>query len=126
MSGFRLFQLAGVPAEHTHFVHFRIVEHPDETNASPSQFDDDFQGLYLAIEQPDGQFLDEHDLPDGNFYKMEAGTGELNNQGPTSRKTRATSMPSSRFGIDEQWWRTNCDLPNYYNYRVDRRCHPPL
>ena len=38
--------------------------------------------MYLAIEQEDGRFLDEHDLPDGNFYKMEGGSGELNNLGP--------------------------------------------
>ena len=31
----------------------------------------------------DGQFLDQHKLPDGNLYKMEGGTGELNNQGQT-------------------------------------------
>ncbi|MDH7600174.1 MAG: lamin tail domain-containing protein, partial [Sedimentisphaerales bacterium] len=80
--GFRLYNLACCPASITFPVHFRIIENPSETNDTPNnQYDDDFQGLYLAVEQPDGRFLDQHNLPDGNLYKMEGGTGELNNQG---------------------------------------------
>ncbi|MGI8603552.1 MAG: lamin tail domain-containing protein [Verrucomicrobiales bacterium] len=124
-AGFRLFQLAGMPAEHTQFAHFRIIERPNETNGTPNQFDDDFQGLYLSIEQQDGQFLDEHDLPDGNLYKMESGTGELNNQGPTQPKDKSdlntfigTSGYAGANGSSEAWWRSNVDLENYYNYRA--------
>src|SRR4029078_5902708 len=78
--GFRLFNLAGVEAPKTHFVQLRIVEEAEENNAT-NQYVGDFWGLYLAVEQEDGRFLDEHGLPDGNLYKMEGGTGELNNQG---------------------------------------------
>ncbi|MDB6136263.1 MAG: hypothetical protein JWM59_4506 [Verrucomicrobiales bacterium] len=115
--GFRLFQLTGLPAENTQFVHFRIVEHPSETNDSASQYDDDFQGLYLGIEQMDGQFLDEHGLPDGNLYKMENGTGELNHTGPAGPKNKSDLTAFLRYTSTEAWWRANCDLPNYYNYR---------
>jgi len=121
--GFRLFDLAGtVGSSHTHYVHFRIIEDANELGPSSSQFDDDFQGLYLAVEQLDGQYLEEHDLPDGNLYKMEAGTGTLNNQSP--------DLPSDRSDLDdflntyegspqtEQWWRDNLDLENYYAYRT--------
>ena len=52
------------PAPKTHFVHFRIIEHANENGPTSSQFDTDFQGLYLVIEQMDGQFLEEHDLPE--------------------------------------------------------------
>jgi CotH kinase protein/Lamin Tail Domain len=124
-AGFRLFQLSGMPGEHTQFLHFRIIERPNETNSTnptPSQFDDDFQGLYLAIEQQDGQFLDEHGLPDGNLYKMESGTGELNNQGPTQPKNKSDLNAFIAYGTTETWWRTNCDLTNYYNYRAIVDC----
>ena len=78
---FRLFNLAGCPASKTNYVHFRIIDeayedgtrnaaHPPLT-ASGTQYDGDFWGLYLTIEQMDGRFLDEHDLPDGNLYKMD-------------------------------------------------------
>ncbi len=117
--GFRLFELAGLPAEHTQFVHFRIVERPSETNGTPgNQFDDDFQGLYLGIEQQDGQMLDEHGLPDGNLYKMESGTGELNHLGSLGPKNKSDLNAFLNYGTTEAWWRANCDLPNYYNYRA--------
>jgi hypothetical protein len=117
--GFKLFNLAGVESPLTHYVHFRVVESANENGAN--QYSSDFQGLYLAIEQPDGQMLEQHGLPDGNFYKMEGGTGSLNNQGPTQPSNRSdlnlfqttfvNSTPS------EQWWRENLDLARYYSYR---------
>lgn len=115
--GFRLFQLTGLPAENTHFVHFRIVSRPNELGQPGNQFDDDFQGLYLAIEQLDGQFLDEHGLPDGNLYKMEGGTGDLNNQGRTLPKNKSDLTAFQRYTATEAWWRQHADLPQYYNYR---------
>ncbi len=119
-AGFRLHNLAGNAAPKTHFVHFRLIEADDEEG--PDRYSGDFQGLYLAIEQMDGRFLDEHELPDGNLYKMEGGTGELNNQGPTQPPNRSdldtflntyrnTSPPAS-------WWRQNLDLPEYYSFRA--------
>ncbi len=120
--GFRLFQLTGMPAEHTQYVHFRIIERPSETNNTATQFDDDFQGVYLGIEQEDGQLLDEHDLPDGNLYKMEGGSGDLNHQGRTLPKDKSDLFAFMAYGTTEQWWRTNCDLPNYYNYRAIIDC----
>lgn len=127
--GFRLFQLTGMPAENTQYVHFRIVERPSETNGTAGPFDDDFQGLYLAIEQQDGQFLDEHGLPDGNLYKMESGTGELNNTGPLGPKNKSdlNAFTGSQGyggsnGAKLDWWRANCDLENYYNYRAIVDC----
>lgn len=120
--GFRLFNLAGCPASITFPVHFRIIENPSETNDTPSnQYDDDFQGLYLAVEQLDGRFLDQHGLPDGNLYKMEGGTGELNNQGPNhpSDKSDLNSFMSGyNSNPTVQWWRDNFDLEGYYAFRV--------
>lgn len=118
--GFRLHNLTGNAAPYTHYVHYRVVESPSETG--PDQFSGDFQGLYLAIEQPDGNLLDEHGLPDGNFYKMEGGTGELNNQGYTHPKDKSDlntfkgTYESSSPG--EAWWRANLELPDYYNFRT--------
>lgn len=120
--GFRLFQLTGMPAENTQYVHFRIIERPSETNGTASQYDDDFQGVYLGIEQQDGQFLDAHGLPDGNLYKLEGGTGELNHQGATLPSNKSDLNAFLNYGTTEQWWRDNVDLPNYYNYRAIIDC----
>ena len=120
-TGFKLFNLAGAPASLTFPVHFRIIENASETNSTPTnQYDDDFQGLYLAVEQPDGRFLDQHGLPDGNLYKMEGG-GELNNQGPT-QPTNGSDLSSFTSGYSgnptESWWRSNLDLQEYYGFRA--------
>jgi hypothetical protein len=118
--GFKLFNLAGIEAPRTHFAQLRIVDDVQEANAA-NQYDGDFWGLYLAIEQEDGRFLDEHGLPDGNFYKMDGGTGELNNQGPTAVSDRSdlTSFMTTYQGSPtDAWWRTNLDLARYYNYRT--------
>ncbi|MGE5609609.1 MAG: lamin tail domain-containing protein [Bacillota bacterium] len=122
--GFKLFDLAGVPAPTTFPIHFRIVENASETNNTASQYDDDFQGMYMAIEQQDGNFLDEHDLPDGNIYKMESGPGggESNNQGPTQPSDNSDLINFTntyRYSTTtDQWWRDNLDLNEYYNYRA--------
>jgi hypothetical protein len=126
--GFRLFNLAGVEAPHTAFVSFRIIDAPQEANPT-DQFTGDFWGVYLVTEQIDGRFLDEHDLPDGNLYKMENGTGpagangELANQGPDQVSDSSDLIafrtvaegPNNR---SDDWWRANLDLPRYYSYQA--------
>lgn len=118
--GFKLFNLAGIEAPRTHFVQFRVIDKALEVNPA-NQYEGDFWGLYLAVEQEDGRFLDEHGLPDGNFYKMDGGTGTLNNQGPTQVSDRSdlfSFMSTYQGAPSDAWWRTNLDLTRYYNYRT--------
>jgi len=119
-AGFKLHDLAGNEASKCNFLHFRIVEDTDE--GGPDQYSTDFRGLYMTIEQPDGRLLDEHGLPDGNFYKMEGGSGTLNNQGPTQPSDRSdlnAFMNMYKSGNpDAQWWRDNFDLQRYYSFRA--------
>ncbi len=121
--GFRLFNLAGVEAPRTHWVQLRIIDGPRE---APDQYQGDFWGLYLAVEQMDGRFLEEHGLPDGNLYKMEGGTGELENQGSMAA-TDLSDLNSflaayQRSRVPDDWWRKNLDLPRYYSYRSIVEC----
>jgi hypothetical protein len=125
--GFKLFDLAGVPASQTNYVHFRIVENASETGAN--QYSSDFQGLYLAVEELDDQFLEEHDLPDGNLYKMENGTGvpgasgEIANQGDYPAVKNSSDLVGFRSTYlnppaeTADWWKQNFNLDSYYNYR---------
>jgi hypothetical protein len=121
--GFRLFNLAGVDSPKTTFVTFRVVD--DIAEAKPTdQFDGDFWGVYLAVEQEDGRFLDEHNLPDGNFYKMEGGTGELNNLGPGGPTDKSdlntflnTYRSTTTFPADA-WYRTNFNFFKYTSYQA--------
>ncbi|HEX2474207.1 MAG TPA: CotH kinase family protein, partial [Lacipirellulaceae bacterium] len=125
-AGFKLFNLAGVAASNTNYVHFRIVESANENGAD--QYSGDFQGLYLAVEQLDDNFLEEHDLPDGNLYKMEGGTGvggiggESNNQGDYPAVADSSDLIDFKTTYQggpqtADWWRRNFNLDSYYSYR---------
>jgi len=134
---FKMFNMAGVPAPKTHWLQFRIIDEAQEdgllnaghagVTTSGTQYDGDLWGLYMAIEQMDGQFLDEHNLPDGNLYKMEARYGEKNNQGATA----ATDNSDIRLFKDtfetrpsEQWWGSSVVLDAYYSHvAVQHACH---
>ena len=117
--GFRLFELAGVPAPRTTFVQLRIVDDAVERDPA-TQYEGDFWGLYLVTEQENGRFLEEHGLPDSNFYKMEGGSGELNNLGPYGPADRSdlNYLLSAYNGASDTWWRANWDLAKYYSYQA--------
>ena len=121
--GFRLFNLAGIEGPETHWVQLRVIDEADEAR---SQFQGDFWGLYLAVEQLDEHFLDARKLPDGNLFKMEFGSGDLNNRGegqPANRSDLMAFMQAyhNRQQPDE-WWRKNFDLDRYYGYRAIVEC----
>ena len=117
--GFRLFQLAGVAVPNTTFVTFRVIDDADEASAN-TQYEGDFWGVYLAVEQEDGRFLEEHGLPDGNLYKMEGGSGTLNNKGPNGpvNKSDLAYLQANYTGASEQWWRTNWNVAKEYSYQT--------
>ncbi|MEN6337126.1 MAG: lamin tail domain-containing protein [Phycisphaerales bacterium] len=124
-AGFKMFNLMGCPGSKTHWVHFRVIDEAAEVGAT--QYDGDFWGLYLSLEQMDGRFLDEHGLADGNLYKMDAGSGDagpgggaLNNQGPTqpvNNSDLVAFVNGYRVRPPETWWRKSVDLTSYYGFR---------
>ncbi len=119
--GLRLFQLAGVPAPDTAFAQLRVVDAPEEVAAD--QFAGDFWGVYLMVEQENSRFLETHDLADSNFYKMEGGTGELNNLGPLGPSDKSDLNPflavaNGGAPADETWWRANLNLSAYLGYQT--------
>lgn len=121
--GYRLFNLAGVESPTTAFLQFRVIDSSLEADPA-TQYEGDFWGVYLAIEQEDGRFLDEHNLPDGNFYKMEGGTGELNNLGPLGPTDKSdlnaflSAYRSTTSPATEDWWRANLSLSSYWSYQA--------
>ncbi len=118
--GYRLFNMVGVPGPKTHWAQFRIIDGAAESG--PTQYDGDFWGLYLTIEQMDGRFLDEHKLPDGNLYKM-GNPDELNNQGPT-HPSDGSDLDDFEDGLGKKpspptsWWPANVDILRYYSFRT--------
>jgi hypothetical protein len=115
----RLYGLAGIPSPRTHYFSFRVIDNATEANGT-NQYEGDVWGLYLAMEQPNGSFLDSRDLPDGNIYKIEGGSGDKKEQGDT-QVTNSSDWSSfysaSNSAQTEQWWRDNMHMPGYYSMR---------
>ena len=73
----------------------------------------------MAIEQPDGRFLEEHDLPDGYLWKIEGHNNlePANNAGPYLEPAYPHGdaddfIDAYRNGTpSESWWRDWLDLP---------------
>jgi hypothetical protein len=121
---YRLFNLAGVPACNTHFFQLRVIDDASESGAT--QYDGDFWGLYLGVEEGNGAFIDDHDLPDGNLYMMRNSSGTIQNQGRTAASDGsdlASFLNTFRnTSPTDAWWRTNLDLEKYYAYRTIIEC----
>ncbi len=119
-AAFKLYELAGAPSPRTNYFQFRVID--DASEVVPSdQYAGDFWGLYINIEQPDGRFLDERGLPDGNIFNMHGGVF-----GGTSQRNQASDQPSNRSdlsafvnGVNSTYdtlseWQANLDLPSYF------------
>lgn len=133
---FKLYNLAGAPAPNTSYLQLRVIDGALETNPS-NQFDGDLWGLYLAFENTDNNFKDEHGLSDGNIFRMQTGNNHVLGQGKGQpgdlsdlnsflstttgyRLGAATSTTAPAVGAiqNETWFRTNVDLPEYFNWRA--------
>jgi len=123
---YRTYQLAGMASPNTNYLHFRIIDEAAESTPG-DQYQGDLWGLYLAIEQPDGSFLDERNLPDGNVYKIEgggAGTPDKKHQGkdqPITNTDWTSFTNQSNNTNTEAWWRENLDLEAYHTFRACNR-----
>lgn len=134
---FRLSNLAGAPAPRTSYLQLRVIDGAMEQNPA-SQFDGDFWGLYLAFENTDNQFKEEHGLPDGNIFRLignETGNrvlGQGRGQPGDLSDLNAFTSPTTGYRLgggsatvaplvtaiqSEAWFRSNVNLPEYYNWR---------
>ncbi len=117
----RIFALAGALSPRYVPVQFRVIDHAEEASGT-DQYAGDLWGLYTAIEDPDGPFLDERKLADGSVYTSES--GEKEHQGATQPADRSDFdefMNRSRGDQPEQWWRENLNLAAFYSFRAANR-----
>lgn len=139
----RIYELAGVPAAKMHHLGFRVIRRaveaatPGTTVSDPfapsgsfdGQYSSDLLGLYLVVEDPDGSFLDERGLPEGNVYHIASNLGDKTFQGPTHPVNtsdwdtfRNTSQSSTADNpTNETWWRANMDIAAYTSFHACNR-----
>lgn len=120
---FRIYQLAGVPAPNTNYVQFRVVDAAQEAPAN--QYDGDLWGLYLAVENVGGRFIDEHGLEDGNIYEIEGGQGDSKNQAPDQPSNGsdwiALRNQAQSGSAPESFWRQNLNVDILYSFDAINR-----
>ena len=125
---FTLMNQVGVPAPNIAPFQFRVVDSALEADPT-NQYEGDLWGLYLGFENPSGDFLDAHDLPDGNLFRRnQAETAILKHQGeglPGDLSDLQAFIGTGADGYNKtdpiqpvQWWRENVDLDGYYTYRT--------
>lgn len=120
---FKLYDLAGTPAPSTNYFQFRVIDSASETGGN--QYGGDFWGLYISIEQPDGSFLDERELADGNIYNMHGGVFGATTQRHQGSDSDTDRSDLSAFlaGIDGgtetlAWWEQNLNWDSYFAWNI--------
>ncbi|MDA7882345.1 lamin tail domain-containing protein, partial [Akkermansiaceae bacterium] len=118
--GFRAYQISGGTACNTQFFHFRVIDGSEEAPAD--QYNGDFWGMYIAIEQPEAEFLNERDLPDGNIYNVHGGSGSsLRNQGATQVSNKSDLYAFQGLhnsGTSQAQWEANLDFEDYFAFNA--------
>lgn len=122
-AAFKLYELAGAPSPNTTYFNFRVIDSASENGAN--QYGGDFWGLYIGIEQPDGSFLDERGLEDGNIYNMHSsvfGSTTQRHQGSDS-VTNRSDLAAFMAGIDGgfetlAWWEANLNWDVYFAWNI--------
>lgn len=111
---YKLFNLQGAPATHSDYVHLRVIDQADET-ANPREF----WGLYLVMENFDGDFLQTHQLPNGNIYSYKP--PKIRHQLPDSLYG-LRNAPYMRWDTACErrntlgWWRNHLNIKAYYGF----------
>ncbi len=117
---FRAYHLAGVPSPNTHWLHFRVVSRAEESSPR-NQFEGDLWGLYLAVQDPDGGWMKDRGLREGNSYSPETGRKHLASGMPSNHEDYNQFMNGSRTTQLESWWRENLDLDAYFSFHAMNR-----
>ena len=120
-AGFRAYQIAGGLGSNTHFFHLRVIDSADE--APSDQYAGDFWGLYIAIEQPEAEFLNERGLPDGNIYNVHGnpGSSSKRNQGATQNTdfSDLTGFHALHNNTTSQaQWEASLDFESYFAFNA--------
>jgi Lamin Tail Domain/CotH kinase protein/Concanavalin A-like lectin/glucanases superfamily/Bacterial Ig domain len=126
-----LMSKVGVPAPNSHYVHWRVVRGAVE---APNVYDGDFYGLTWVQEDYDANFLEAHQLPKGNLYKLinatrasdpyldmvqqrrYQGGGAVTNGGDAVRIQNELLNPN--VSQTDAWLLANVNYPNWYAYHT--------
>lgn len=114
---YRFFTMQGTPASYADYLHLRVVSRINERDT----FGGDFWGIYLALENYDGDFLKTHRLPDGNIYSYkpfkQRHAGE---DGPFGARNPAYLEWDSlhKMRNTPAWWESHLDIQAFLGFVI--------
>lgn len=113
---YRLFTLQGTSASYADYLHLRVVVDSNETDSVHG----DFWGLYLMLENYDGDFLKTHDLADANIYSYKPfkarHTTDKNNAAQDLAYVQWDTSYNKTHAIE--WWKKELDWNNYLGFLI--------
>ena len=121
-----LFNLVGVPAPFVHTFHFRVIDGVEEAPTGPGgQYNGDFWGMALAMEDYDSRFLEAHGMDKGNLYKLKDGETrayeEERYQAPdavSNGEDYTNIVANLHHTKSEAWLKTYVDYDQWYLYET--------
>jgi hypothetical protein len=113
---YRLFGLQGASASYADYMHLRVVKNEAESDS----LEGDFWGLYLMLENYDGDFLETHDLPDANIYSYKPfKVRHESNRNTVAQKQTYVDWDSSYSQTHPiEWWTKTIDWENYLGFLI--------
>lgn len=113
---YRLFALQGASASYADYMHLRVVKNAEESDS----LEGDFWGLYLMLENYDGDFLETHDLPDANIYSYKPfKIRHQTHHNTLAQKQNYVHWDSSCYQRNPmEWWTKTIDWENYMGFLI--------
>ena len=118
--GYRVHQLAGLPACDTCYLQLRVIDDADENGRT--QYDGDLWGLYMGFEAIDGRYLDNHGLPEGELFKI-AQSGVIQKRESVTGVSKGSDFRSFWNALRQRrqsgaWWKREINVPHYASYHA--------
>lgn len=113
---YRLFTMQKTSASYADYLHLRVVDHQSEADS----INGDFWGVYLMLENYDGDFLKTHDLPDANIYSYKPFKvrHQSNKDLAVQQAAYALWDTSYHSSHSANWWKKELDWDNYLGFLI--------
>lgn len=116
----RAYRLAGVPSPPATWIQWRVVTTPDEVSAK-DQYSGDLWGVYIAMGDMEPKLLADHKIRDGIIVSAQSGLKHTPRGMDDAPKQWEKFIQGLRSNPNEDWCRSNLDLPAYCSFHAMNR-----
>lgn len=117
---YRAYALAGVPSPEVFWVQLRVIAHAAEVVVD-RPYEGDSWGLYLVVEEKNGDWLRRLGLPEGNLFSAEGGPKHLVTHSLAAEREMRRFVDECSTRPSVGWWRSHLDLDAYFSFHALNR-----